>query len=131
MHIKDVPLRSDERFTPSFAATSEDIDLQWLVRTLLRRKWAIILPALLAALLAALIVTQVAPSYRGYAEVLIDNRQAKVTDFEEVLTDMTGEADVMESQVRVLQSRNLAYKVVDAMHLDQTAEFNRNLKEPT
>src|SRR5512144_3179692 len=131
MHIKDVPLRPEERFTPSFAAPSEDIDLQWLVRTLLRRKWAIIIPALLAALLAALIVTQVAPTYQGYAEVLIDSREAKVTDFEEVLQNMTGDADMMESQVRVLQSRNLAYKVVDATHLDQTAEFNSNLKEPT
>lgn len=65
MHIKNVPLRPEERFASSFSAPSEDIDLQWLVRTLLRRKWAIILPALLAALLAALIVTQVAPTYNS------------------------------------------------------------------
>jgi uncharacterized protein involved in exopolysaccharide biosynthesis len=95
MHIKDVPLRPEERLTSSFSAPSEDIDLQWLVRTLLRRKWSIILPALLAALLAALIVTQVSPTYQGYAEVLIDSRQAKVADIEEVLTDMTGDADTM------------------------------------
>lgn len=131
MHIKNEPLRPEERFASSFSAPSEDIDLQWLVRTLIRRKWAIILPALMAALLAALIVTQVAPTYTGYAEVLIDTRQAKVTDIEEVLTDMTGDADMMESQVRVLQSRNLAYKVVDSLQLDQDAEFNSNLQEPT
>jgi uncharacterized protein involved in exopolysaccharide biosynthesis len=131
MHIKDGPLRPEERFSSSFSAPSEDIDLQWLIRTLIRRKWAIILPALLAALLAALIVSQMAPTYTGYAEVLIDTRQAKVTDIEEVLTDMTGDADMMESQVRVLQSRNLAYKVVDAMQLDQDPEFNGNLREPT
>lgn len=131
MHIKNVPLRPEERFASSFSAPSEDIDLQWLVRTLIRRKWAIILPALLAALLAALIVTQVAPTYNGYTEVLIDNRQSKVTDIEEVLTDMTGDADMMESQVHVLQSRNLAYKVVDSLQLDQDAEFNGNLQEPT
>ncbi len=131
MHIKDVPLRPEERFVSSFSAPNEDIDLQWLVRTLLRRKWAIIVPALLAALLAALILTLVSPTYQGYAEVLIDQRQSKVADIEQVLTDLTGDADTMESEVRVLQSRNLAYKVVDALHLDQDSEFNSNLEPPT
>lgn len=130
MHMKDVPLRPEERFASSLSVSTENIDLQWLVRTLNRRKLAIIIPALLSALLAALIVTQVQPTYQGYTEVLIDTRQAKVADLEEVLQDMTTDADAMQSQVHVLQSRNLAYKVIDALRLNENPEFNAKLREP-
>jgi succinoglycan biosynthesis transport protein ExoP len=130
MHIKDVPLRPEERMTSSFSSSSEDIDLNWLVRVLNRRKWAILLPALLAALLAVLILSQVPSTYDGYAEVLIDTRDTKVVDVEAVLADMLPDAESLESQVRVLQSRNLAYKVVQALDLEADPEFNDALVPP-
>lgn len=131
MHIKDVPLKPEERFTSSFSAPSEDIDLQWLVRTLRRRKWAILIPALLAAAIAALIVAQVPQTYDAYSEILLDARESKVADMEEVLSNMLGDAESLESEVRVLQSRNLAYKVVEALHLREDPEFNTWLEPPS
>lgn len=131
MHIKDVPLKPEERFASSFSAPSEDIDLQWLMRTLLRRKWAILIPAVLAAAIAALVVSMIPSTYDAYAEVFIDPRENKVADMEEVLSNMMGDDESMESEVRILQSRNLAYKVVDALHLREDPEFNSALQPPS
>lgn len=130
MQIKQGPLKPEERFASSISAPSEDIDLNWLARTLNRRKWAIVLPAVLAAAIAAFLVSRVAPTYEGYAELLIDTRDAKVLDIEAVLADILPDTETLESQVRVLQSRNLAYKVAQALHLDQNPEFNTSLQAP-
>lgn len=102
---------------------------RWMLRTLWRRKWAILLPALALAVLAALVVARIPPTYQGRAEVFVDPRQAAAGD-PHAASGGSPDAQTLASQVRVLQSRNLAYKAVEALELDEDPEFNTALRPP-
>lgn len=128
MLIKERAAKPQSRLA-ELLPTSDRGGLNGLLRTLWRRKVPIIVATLLLSLLAALIVARIPPVYEGRAEVLIDPRNVGNADLQ---SGRSGVADdeMLQSQVRVLQSRNLAYKIVDALELHRDPEFNPSLRQP-
>jgi polysaccharide biosynthesis transport protein len=106
---------------------AEQVDLRELARKLWRRKWAILGTAATLMVLAVLVVFQLTPIYRAKAFVMIDARQAKIVDIQQVLAGLTPDEETIQSEIQVLRSRDLARQTIAKLGLDQNPEFNGEL----
>ena len=99
------------------------VDLRRLIalgRRRLHLGLAAALTVLFGAMLAMLAVT---PLYTATAQVVLDPRQQKVTDAQEVLSGLPAGTGVVDTEVEVLRSRGLTDHVVAALGLDRDPEF--------
>jgi capsular exopolysaccharide synthesis family protein len=85
-----------------------------------------------SVLLVVALATMLMPhKYRASVEVLIDPRKEKIASTEEVLSSLPAETNVVDTEVGVLNSPDLARRVVAALHLDRDPEFaSLNEKDP-
>ena len=98
---------------------------------MLRRRGRLIL--LVTAVLTAVAVVavgRITPRYTAQADVMISPRQQQVVDLKAVLAGLSGESEVVESEIQVLRSRELARGVVQRLDLDKNPEFNTALAAP-
>ena len=116
---------------PMPAATPEpSAKLREIGRVLLLRRRLIIVMILVLNIFAIWAITQVKPRYTAEATLLIGPRQAQVLDLKSVLSGLTGESEVIESEMQLLRARRIARSVVQQLRLDQDPEFNPTLKAP-
>ncbi|MGD0431979.1 MAG: Wzz/FepE/Etk N-terminal domain-containing protein [Acetobacteraceae bacterium] len=101
-----------------------------LGRTVLRRGKLLFTIIVLLNLLAFFGIHQVTPRYTASADVLVGPREEQVVDLKAVLSGLSGSSDVIESEIQVLRSREIARAVVQKLHLDQLTEFNPALRPP-
>lgn len=104
------------------------IDIKDLLAILRRRRWVILSTILVLTTLAVLVGLQITPKYTAKALVMIDPRQSKVVDVEQVLQGLGTDASTVETQIKVLKSRDLASRIMDRMGLLRDPEFNPALK---
>jgi len=69
------------------------------------------------------------PEYRAAAAVVLDTREAQVVDIESVMSGLSADSSVVNTEVEVLQSRNLMDRVVERLDLEADPEFNPLLVE--
>ena len=78
--------------------------------------------------LAAIFITFTAtPMYTATANVMLDTRQEQVVNIEAVLSGLSADSSVVDTEVEILKSRRLAERVVNALQLSQDPEFNSEL----
>lgn len=104
-----------------------DVDAAWVLQTLKRRKWGIILPTLVATLLTFILLMLVTPRYSATTEVMLETSQQQVVNIQAVLTDSLPDQEAVDSQVEVFRSRGVAEKVISELNLDGDPEFNPTL----
>ncbi len=114
--------------TSRWVENVRDVDAAWLLQTLKRRKWAIVLPTLLATLIAFILLMLVPSLYSATTEVMLDNAQQQVVNIQAVLTDALPDQEAVDSQVEVIRSRGVAKKVIAALDLADDPEFNAALE---
>jgi polysaccharide biosynthesis transport protein len=103
------------------------LDLRHLL-TIFRRRFALFLSVALIVFTVAIIVTfQQTPRYTASTELIIDPRQEQVIDLNQVLSGLTPDTAVVESEVQIIKSRSLAGHVVDELNLTRDPEFNPDL----
>ena len=113
---------------PAPNAGAMSFDLNVVIATF-RRRLRLFAAVALAVFLAALIYTlQETPRYTATATVMLDVRTEQVTDMSAVLSGLTVDSPVVDTEVEVLQSRSLAGRVVDQLKLEQDPDFNPALK---
>lgn len=112
------------------SASETSAKLREVGRMLLRRRRLIIGMVVVLNALAVWAITQVKPRYTAEATLLIGPRQAQVLDLKSVLSGLTGESEVIESEMQLLRARRIARSVVQTLRLDREPEFNPTLKEP-
>jgi capsular exopolysaccharide synthesis family protein len=95
-----------------------------------RHRWLIVLSLFVLNGAALTVVNRLAPRYSAEASVLIGPREARVVDVKAVIEGLSGDTDVLESEIQVVRSRRLARKVVVALGLDRKPEFNPALDPP-
>lgn len=106
------------------------IDLRAIL-AVVRRRLRLALAVALVVFIVVLIVTiRAAPLYTATASLMIDNRQEQVVDSQAVLSGLTPDGATVESEVEILKSRQLAGRVVEALHLERDPEFNSTLRRP-
>jgi capsular exopolysaccharide synthesis family protein len=103
------------------------IDLQRLLNAFRRRflLFASVSAAVIVAVGAGTLLST--PKYRATAEVLLDPRNEKITKADDVLSGLPADSTVVDSEVEVLRSPQLAERVVKLLKLDQDPEFTRDL----
>ena len=91
--------------------------------------------AILSGGLAVLVVIVgtflLTPLYQSTASIMIDTQHEQVVNLQAVLSDLPSDTFVVDSEVQVLQSPELARAVIAKLHLDQDPEFNAALRPPT
>lgn len=125
--------RGAEEFGPlpeHAAPPTPGAKLREIGQIFLRRSRLVLLTLLVLNSIAILAVYHVKPRYTAEATLIIGPRQAQVLDLKGVLAGLTGESDVIESEIQVLRSRRIARAIVQQLHLDQNPEFNPKLWEP-
>lgn len=114
----------------SVAAPLGDVDLRVLWRTLLRKKFWVILPTIAAAVLALAAVNMVTPRYKSESRILIDGREniflRPSGERNEERTALDPEA--VTSQVQLLLSRDLARRIIEKNKLATLPEFDPVLR---
>lgn len=107
------------------AATNE-VDLSRIGRALVRKRWWVIGPTLLALVGALVFVNVVKPRYSADARLLLENQDdffTRVDKGERV--DANGpDAEGVQSQIQLLTSRDLARRVIKQLDLQGNVEFD-------
>jgi len=109
----------------------ELIDLRQLWRIFRRRLPVFLAVALAVFVLTVVITMQMTPQYTATASVIIDQRRSQVIDIESVLTGVGSDAQALDTEVQLIQSRSLAQAVVTELDLAADPEFNSRLREPS
>lgn len=109
---------------------ASQLDLRRLF-TAFRRRLRLFLAVATIIFLAVILVTLSAtPKYTATASVMLDVRQEQVVSAEAVLSGLPADSSVVDTEVEILRSRQLADRVVKALQLDKDPEFNSRIAEP-
>ena len=95
-----------------------------------RRRALIVLVTLGLTAFAVAAAHRITPRYTAQADVMISPRQQQVVDLKAVLAGLGGDSEVVESEIQILRSRELAKSVVQKLDLDKLPEFNPALAAP-
>lgn len=102
----------------------EEIDLRNLWRTIWRWR-ALVASTVVIAIVAAIVtVNSLTPIYTASTQVAIGQRQDQVLNLPDILTNLKGDAETINTEIGVIRSRNLALKTVVKLGLDSNPEFN-------
>jgi polysaccharide biosynthesis transport protein len=114
-----------------YLAQDSGIDIKDLLAILRRRRWVILSTVAVLTTLAVLIGLQLTPKYTAKTLVMIDPRQSNVVDLQAVMQGLGTDASTVETQVKVIKSRDLAERVMEKLRLFDSPEFNKALeREP-
>lgn len=110
---------------------SDAMDLRNLLNTLWRRKGVILSSVFLVTLVTIITVFQLTPRYTAETKLIIDTRKTNVVDIEQVLGGLSGDLEVVQSEIEIITSRELIRKVADKLNLVDKPEFNATLRPPS
>ena len=109
---------------------NDEIDLQKLFHVFWRGKYIIAAFAVVFATFGFYYAYFVAkPSYSSYSVVMLNNQSETVIDLPSVLSTLTNDETVVQSEIQVMRSRILVGDVVDKLDLMSDPEFNGALRE--
>lgn len=108
------------------------INIGALLAVLWRGKAVIAAAAVLAVLVGGFYAFFVAPpTYRATTVVMLDPREERIVDLESVLSGLSSDTSILNSEVEVLRSRSLLGGVVQELGLIHDPEFNAQLRNPS
>lgn len=112
------PFNIDERSLPPLF----DVGAVW---TILGQRWLTVLTSTILVLLLTLAYLAVAkPSYTATASVMIDPRDPRATNLNNVLPGIGSDSAAIASQVFVIESRDLLMKVFESENIESDPEFS-------
>ena len=114
----------DEQYDSSDRSLTDQLDLQHYLRILRKHKWPITLFTATITGLAAYYAFTATPIYRASSTLLIEQQQLNVPTIEELYGLEAEDNDYYETQFQLLQSRNLAQKVVERLDLWDDPELS-------
>ena len=101
-----------------------------LARSVMRRSRLALLTIIVLNASAIFAVSQLKPRYTAEADLIVGPREEQVVDLKAVLSGLSGDSDVIESEIQVLRSRGIARSIVERFNLDKRAQFNPALQQP-
>ena len=108
---------------PYFTPEEKEVHLRDYWRIIKKRRWLIIALFLVAVTISAINAFTTKPLYRGTATVQINIENPQIVDFKEIFAINTWAMDYYQTQYRILESRNLARRVVQSLNLPEHPEF--------
>lgn len=107
----------------------EKVDLREIWRKLWRGRRVIALVTIAGTVLGYAVIQQLSPRYTASSAVMLESRQWQVVEAEAVIAGLALDSEVIEGEVEVLHSRELAKAVVNQLNLRDDPEFNPDLAE--
>ncbi|WP_170921117.1 GumC family protein [Enhydrobacter aerosaccus] len=101
------------------------------LRKLWRHRRTIAVCTIVAGGIAAAVAWSLPSYYVAEARVQVGVQSPRVFNAEAILTDANPDAERVQNESFVLQSRTLAKQVIDKLHLDQDPAFNPELQKPS
>jgi len=108
----------------------DEINLSEYIRILSIHKWSIIGFAIVTTLLVILVVFSIEPVYQATATILIESEEENVISIEEVYGIPGSNDEYFETQNQILQSRDLAEKVISTLDIPTHPEFDPDMQDP-
>ncbi len=96
-----------------------------------RRKFILLLCALIVPILAWIGLQQVTPRYTAIATVMFEPQDYRANELQSILRDDPTTDAVLASQVEIIRSRAIAERVGDRLDLSKRPEFNWYIREPS
>jgi capsular exopolysaccharide synthesis family protein len=121
-----VPNLSDNAELPQSPVMAEDAVVSPLLmfEIFWRRRYSILLTAIVLGVLAIGFAMRLPPAYVGTASVLLQERKSSVTDSPTTWTTIATDAVAVRTQADILHSPDLAREVVRKFHLADMPEFS-------
>ncbi len=104
------------------------IDLAEFLRIFQRRAGLLFGTVCFLMVIATVAVFQLSPRYTAGTKVLLDPKKPQVVDIESVVSGLTYDPEMVESEIAVIQSRTLVGEVIDELELYRLPEFNPALR---
>ncbi|MDQ0525227.1 GumC family protein [Azospirillum rugosum] len=98
--------------------------LSRMIRMYWQQKYVLLASVALFVGIGYLYVNSKPPLYRATATLMLDPHQRTVIDVAQVVTPFRPDELSIESEIQVLQSADIALKVIAKAHLDQLPEFS-------
>lgn len=102
----------------------DTIHLRDYLDVLIRRKWTVITFLLVTFFTIALYTFVSTPLYLAKGVIKVSSKGANVTKFENLETNIVKMKEFQETQVKLLQSEQLAGRVIARLNLDENPLFN-------
>lgn len=106
-------------------------DVQDAMRHLWRRRQAIVVFTLAGAILSYAAVSTIPPLYTGEARILVGLEGPRLPNMESVIADIRADAEQVQNESFLAQSRLVAARVIDELDLERNADFNPALATPS
>ncbi len=107
---------------------NDEIDLRDLIDTLIRRKSVVLSGLLLCFTAVALYTFMATPLFKAMGVLRVSTQSDKLTKFENVETSALRTMEFQQTQVKLLQSEQLASRVISRMDLLENTVFNPRAK---
>jgi succinoglycan biosynthesis transport protein ExoP len=130
-HDSSPPTSSAPPYDRYDASHDGHLDARGLTKIVRRRRSLILGSICVISGLSALVAFNVTPHYTGIATLTVDPQVTRVVNTEAVLEEQVRDIRTIETQIRVLQSRSFARRVIEDAGLLADPEFNRTLQAPT
>lgn len=109
-------------------AHEEGLDLREVWRKLWRGRRLIILVTVFGTLLGVAAALQFTPTFTAASTIMLETRQPQVFEAEAVLPSLVVDEDIIEGEIEVIYSRELARQVAARLDLTDNPEFNPDLQ---
>ncbi|MFN8694195.1 MAG: GumC family protein [Holosporales bacterium] len=106
----------------------EDTDLQSLFSLIWGARKIVLAIAFSITLIVGLLVMQLPLKYTAKTSLMLDTRRGQV-DFQSALAGLNIDSGIVQSEIAILASRQVAYRVMKSANLENDAEFNPSLDE--
>ncbi len=129
-----IPLRTPDpapgvQPPPALDGGRRDITLSDIFGAIRRRRWTVALVTAIAVALALAFVTTATRLYRADIVLVLETREKSVVSLDSVVSGLSGDASVVNTELAVLRSRNLLAQVVRDLDLTSDPEFAPDLRE--
>lgn len=105
----------------------KEINIRDYWKVIRKRQWFVIALFLIVVITTTIATFTVRPIYRGTTTIQINKENPQIVDFKEIFAINTMDMDYYQTQYKVLESRSLAKRVINSLHLADHPQF---LPEP-
>jgi len=131
--VRSLTSSEDQTRHQYYAKSPEsEIDIVALLGVLWRRKWLIALTTCICIGLGGYYAFVTAtPYYRSEVWLTLELQDSPLPDIESVVSGVSTEEEAINTELRIIQSRELLIQLVHELDLLNDPEFNKNLNEPS
>ncbi|MEM7545960.1 MAG: polysaccharide biosynthesis tyrosine autokinase [Pseudomonadota bacterium] len=105
------------------ASAAEGVDIRQVLGAIWRGRWLIAVLSGLMAIAAVLVVTRLPPVYEAASKVLLDTRDRRVANVENVVGALDVDNAAVASEIALIRSEDVLGTTIDRFALDKIPEF--------